>query len=177
MSKRKKHQYKKDNKESQKQKIGKWVDKNWQYVLEGWTLIFTFLIISSAIYSIGLNEKNFDISFFLNAVVWIGIILFFVLIIGFSILTILSAKKTDLLYFCLFVSLNLFVGIYLLIYKEKIGFVAAVVIDVIIGMLYANLRIKKKIKNKNISVGLNSVNAVLSIFIPALTTIIAHLLK
>lgn len=100
----------KDIKEYKKEKRGEWVDKNWQYILEGWTVTFVFLIFSAAVYSIGLKEKIFNLSFFLNTVVMIGASLFAVLIFGFLTLMSLSKNKNDLFYFCFVISLNFLYG-------------------------------------------------------------------
>lgn len=175
MSEEKRVQF--DNKEIRKQERGEWVDKNWQYILEGWTVTFTFLIFSVAVYAIGLEEKVFNLPFFLNAVVMIGVSLFTVLIFGFIALLSLSKNKSDLFYFCLFIAINFFLWIYLLLFKSKEFIIAIVAVDVMIGIYYSKLRIDKIIIKESIVTNLSVVKQILGMLIPALTTIIASILK
>ncbi len=166
-----------DNKDIRKRKRGEWVDKNWQYILEGWTVTFVFLIFSAAVYSIGLKEKVFNLSFFLNAVVIIGVVLFAVLIFVFLALMSLSKNKSDLFYFCFAISLNFFIWIYLFLFKYTIFLIIAIFIDAMIGIYYSKLRIDEQIVTKNIFTNFNYIGRILSVLIPALTTIIASVLK
>lgn len=167
----------KDIKLYKKEKRGKWVDKNWQYLLEGWTIIFILLLITLAVYSIGLREENWNSIFFLNAVINIGLIMFMILVVGFTVLMILSKDKIDFLYFCSFLGMGCFCIIATIISKHWIFLVASIFSDVVIGCFYSILRCNQVIADKNVKIGFNNIKLVLAIIIPALTPIIASLIK
>ncbi len=166
-----------DNKERRKQERGEWIDKNWQYILEGWAIIFILLLITFGIYSVNLEGKNWNSSFFLNAVIVIGAIMFMIMAIGFDILMIFSTNEMDFLYFCSFLGQDCFFLIATMISKYWFFLVGSIFSSIVIGCFYSILRSNRVIEDKSIKISLNNIKVVLTIIVPALTPIIASLIK
>ncbi|WP_279095514.1 hypothetical protein [Lactobacillus taiwanensis] len=54
---------KRDKKYKQSKNSKNWADKNWQFVVEGWSIVFILFILSCVAYSFDLNKNIFDIHF------------------------------------------------------------------------------------------------------------------
>ncbi|TGA94107.1 hypothetical protein [Lactobacillus johnsonii] len=166
----------KDIKEYKKEKRGEWVDKNWQFIVEGWSIIFLLFLLSCTAYSFNLNKNIFDIHFFINNVSLIGKAFIGILALIFLFLMCLANKKAELFYFDALIAISLIWVLTINRREGRLGLNLAYIFNIFVGIFYVYLRCKKKITNKMFKNSARNIKTTLSIIIPAIATIIAELL-
>lgn len=155
-----------------------WVDKNYKYIIEGMFVTYTFLIFSTAVYSIGLNKKDFDAIYFFQRTFCITIIFFAFLSLSLILFTMFSKLKSDILYLFTLIALSVLLFLYVLFFKNEYWLNGEYLVDIVLGIWIAYYRIKNKVNiHKEKHIGLVNINSLLTVLIPALATLGAALIK
>ncbi|CCI86691.1 hypothetical protein [Lactobacillus gigeriorum] len=150
--------------------IYSWMNDNGSYVIQGIILVYLLRLFSDAVYSLGLNNKNFDWLFFFDNIIQTTFVFSAILSVMLMILTMISTSHADLYYMGLLIALNILMLVYLLLFKGKYWFIATYILDIIIGIFFIYSKSKNKEKKEKRKI---DVTSLLTIVVPALATIVA----
>lgn len=150
--------------------IYSWMNDNGSYVIQGIILVYLLRLFSDAVYSLGLNNKNFDWLFFFDNIIQTTFVFSAILSVMLMILTMISTSHADLYYMKLLIALNILMLVYLLLFKGKYWFIATYILDIIIGIFFIYSKSKNKEKKEKRKI---DVTSLLTIVVPALATIVA----